>query len=120
VRAALAMRAEWDRTLSRFAASDRCRLRIGLDTGKVLAGIVGSESRLDFSAVGTPAALAGWLAEAASPGQILITGKTRSAVGSRFEVTAKGEQLVRPPDVKTAIFEVVAEDVEPVGSPRLG
>ena len=117
VRAALAMRAEWDRTVSRFVAPDRCRLRIGIDTGKVLAGIVGSESRLDFTAVGTPAAMAAWLAEAASPGQVLISGRTQSAVGSRFELAPKGEQLVHPPAVKMPVFEVVAEEMEPLTRP---
>jgi adenylate cyclase len=117
VRAALAMRTEWDRTLSRFVAPDRCRLRIGIHMGKVLAGIVGSESRLDFTAVGTPAAMAGWLAEAASPGQVLISGRMLAAVGTRFEVAPKGEQLVHAPDVKTAVFEVLAEDMEPLTVP---
>jgi adenylate cyclase len=117
VRAALAMRTEWDRTLSRFVAPDRCRLRIGIHMGKVLAGIVGSESRLDFTAVGTPAAMAGWLAEAATPGQVLISGRMLAAVGTRFEVTPKGEQLVHAPDVKTAVFEVLAEDTEPLTVP---
>jgi class 3 adenylate cyclase len=86
-------------------------VRIGLHTGKVLAGIVGAESRLDFTAVGTPAAMAEWVAESAAPGEVLITGKTLAAVGTRFEVSPRGEQVVRSPDVRTAVFEVREEDV---------
>lgn len=119
VRAALSMRTEWDRLANRYPAPDRCRVRIGLHTGRALAGIVGSESRLDFTAVGNPAAMAGWLAEAASPGQVLITGQTLAAIGTRFDVAPRGEQLLRAPDVTTAIFEVLSEDVEPLTSPGI-
>jgi class 3 adenylate cyclase len=117
VRTALAMRAEWDRTVNRLPAAERCRVRIGLHTGKVLAGIVGAESRLDFTAVGTPAAMAEWVAEFAAPGEVLITGKTLAAVGTRFEVSPRGEQVVRSPDVRTAVFEVREEDVARPSTP---
>jgi hypothetical protein len=61
--------------------------------------------------------MAAWLAETASPGQVLISGRTQSAVGSRFELAPKGEQLVHPPAVKMPVFEVVAEEMEPLTRP---
>jgi adenylate cyclase len=117
VRTALSMRAEWDRAANRLPTADRCRVRIGLHTGRVLAGIIGAESRLDFTAVGTPAVMAEWVAESAAPGEVLITGRTLAAVGTRFDVSPRGERVVRSPDVRTAIFEVREEDVARLSTP---
>lgn len=110
VRCALAMRAEWERAMNRFPPNQRCYLKIGLNTGKVLAGTVGAEPRMDYTALGEPVNVAAWLGATAMPGQILITGKTLAAVGARFDVTPLGERIIRPPRDKCAAFEVLEED----------
>jgi class 3 adenylate cyclase len=61
--------------------------------------------------------MAAWLAEVASPGQVLISGRTYSAAGNRFEVTPRGEQVVQGSEVKTSVFEVRGEDLEPITRP---
>ncbi|MGA9526119.1 MAG: adenylate/guanylate cyclase domain-containing protein [Myxococcaceae bacterium] len=119
VRTAIAMRAEWERAVSQFPAEDRCYLRIGLNTGKVLAGTVGAQARLDYTALGEPVNVASWLTASALPGQVLITGKTLAAVGARFDVTPLGERIIRPPRDRVAVFEVMEEDLAHLTQPGM-
>lgn len=109
VRAAMALKAEWDRVVARRPPKERLPLKVALNTGKVLAGTVGSEARLDYTVIGEPVSLASWLCTSAEPGQVLITGKTLAAVGARFDVTPLGERQLLG-RTRTAVFEVVDED----------
>jgi class 3 adenylate cyclase len=119
VRAGLALRADWQRTMARRPADERCELRIAIHTTKGLVGMIGPDSRPDLSAVGEGVPVAGWLASTASPGQVLITGKTLASIGARFDVLPLGERLVRPPKDKVAAFEVLEEDVPALTNPGL-
>ncbi len=110
VRAAMALKAEWDRAMQARPENERLRLKVGLTTGKVLAGSVGSEARLDYTAIGEPVNVASWLCQSAEPGQVLITSKTLAAVGARFDVTPLGERPLLGSRVRTAVFEVLDED----------
>lgn len=110
VRCALAMRADWARAMAKLAPGTRCELKIGLHTGKVLAGALGSESRLDYTAVGEAVNVAAWLCGSGQPAQILITGKTLATIGARFDVTPLGERVLRAGREKVACFEVLEED----------
>lgn len=117
VRASLALRMDWERAMSRRPAEERCGLRIGLHTTKALVGMVGEQSRLDFSAVGEGMPVARWLAATATPGQVLITGKTLASIGARFDVVPLGERVIRPPRDRTAAFEVLEEDIAQITRP---
>lgn len=110
VRSAMALKAEWERAMQKRPANERLLLKVGLTTGKVLAGSVGSEARLDYTAIGEPVNVASWLCQSAEAGQVLITGKTLAAVGARFDVTPLGERPLLGSRVRTAIFEVLDED----------
>ncbi|HSP79335.1 MAG TPA: adenylate/guanylate cyclase domain-containing protein, partial [Myxococcaceae bacterium] len=120
VRAALALRADWERHMASRPLDERCELRIGLSTTRALVGLVGPESRPSYAAVGEGVHLASWVAGTAMPGQVLITGKTLAVIGARFDVMPLGERLVRPPRDKVAVFEVVDEDVPQHTHPGVG
>lgn len=109
VRAALMLKAEWEKVMQKRQPTQRCSLRIGLTTGKVLSGIVGSEGRLEHATLGEPVDVVAWLCSSGQPGQILITGKTLAAIGARFDVTPLGERTLGPN--RMAVFEVLEEDV---------
>lgn len=109
VRAAMALKAEWQRVTQKRPPRERLLLKVALNTGKVLAGTVGSEARLDYTVIGEPVSIASWLCTSAEPGQVLITGKVLAAVGARFDVTPLGERVLHG-KVRTAVFEVVDED----------
>ncbi|MBI3181314.1 MAG: FHA domain-containing protein [Myxococcales bacterium] len=110
VRAALALKAEWQKTSAKRPPRERSELKLGLNTGKVLAGTVGHEGNLDFTAVGEPVNVAAWVCQSASSGQVLITGKTLANVGARFDVTPLGERSLCGDRCRSAVFEVLEED----------
>jgi adenylate cyclase len=117
VRAGLALRTDWQRAMSRRPVDERCEVRVGIHTTKALVGMIGPEPRMDLAAVGEGIPVAGLLAATASPGQVLITGKTLASIGARFDVMPLGERLIRPPKDKVAAFEVIEEDVPQLTSP---
>lgn len=110
VRAALALKAEWAKFMTKRPQRERCELKVGVNTGKVLAGTVGGDLRLDYTAIGEPVNLASWLCQSASAQQVLITGKTLAAIGARFDVTPLGERALQGSKSRTAVFEVLEED----------
>jgi adenylate cyclase len=120
VRAALALRADWERHMAQRPLDERCELRLGLHTARALVGLVGPASRPSYCAVGEGVHLASWVASSAMPGQILITGKTLAVIGARFDVMPLGERLVRPPHDKVAVFEVLDEEVSVLTHPGVG
>ncbi|MCP3139342.1 FHA domain-containing protein [Pyxidicoccus xibeiensis] len=119
VRAALALRADWERAMSRHPQDERCELRLALHTTRALVGMIGNEVRSDYTAVGEGVGVAGWLAATGNPGQVLITGKVLASVGARFDVQPLGERLLRPPKDRMAAFEVIEEDMGALTNPGL-
>lgn len=117
VRAALAMRSDWERYMARRPMDERCELRFGINTTRALVGLVGPDSRPTYAAVGEGVNVATWLAATAMPGQVLITGKTLAVIGARFDVVPLGERLIRAPRDKVAAFEVMDEDVPQLTNP---
>lgn len=111
VRCAMALKSEWTKAMAKRPPRERCELKVGLNTGKVLAGTVGSSARLDYTAIGEPVNVASWLCASAQGGQVLITGKTLAAIGARFDVTPLGERPLQGSKVRTAVFEVLEEDL---------
>lgn len=110
VRAAMALKMEWERLSLKRGWKDRFQVRAGLTTGRVFAGAVGTENRLDPVLLGDPVLVAGLLCASADPGQLLLTGKSLAHVGARFDVTPLGERLLLGQKTKVAVFEVLDED----------
>lgn len=110
VRAAMTLKSEWDRLSLKRGGKDRFQVRAGLTTGRVFAGAVGTEARLDPVLLGEPVLVAGLLCTSGEPGQVLLTGKSLAHVGARFDVTPLGERLLVGQKTKVAVFEVLDED----------
>ena len=119
VRAALAMRREFDGFIATRPEDQRCGIKLSVNTGKVLAGIVGSDARLEYTALGDPVNVAARLEELAESGQLLCTQATLDAVGDRFRASPLGERLVRGKRERVAIFELLDEDAEWATNPGL-
>lgn len=110
VRAVMALRNEWEKVRLRRGVKERILLRAGLSTGRVFAGLSGTEARLDSVLMGDLVGLTAALCLSADPSQVLITGKTLAHVGARFDVTPLGERLLPGQKAKVAVFEVLDED----------
>ncbi len=83
----------------RRKGSPTFELGIGVSTGEVIAGLVGSPQRMDFTVVGDKVNTARRLCSLASPSQIVLCETTHSLVKDDFvsrrigTVTLKGKEL---------------------------
>lgn len=110
VRAAMALKNEWEKIRLRRGVKERIIMRAGLTTAKVFVGVAGTDARVDSVLMGEPVGLALALCNSADPGQVLITGKTLAHVGARFDVTPLGERVLPGQKAKVPVFEVLDED----------
>ena len=82
-------------------------LGIGLSTGLVVAGNIGSKNRLNYTVLGDTVNLGARLCSGASPGQVLISESTRTEAGSSVEVEWRGAQSFKGFSSSIEVFEVV-------------
>ncbi|MDR1618018.1 MAG: adenylate/guanylate cyclase domain-containing protein [Treponema sp.] len=72
------------------------KVRIGINTGKVIAGNLGTRTRIEYTVIGAAVNLGQRMESSAPPGGILVSGDTRRLIrapvrfGSRQLVTVKG------------------------------
>jgi class 3 adenylate cyclase/DNA-binding NarL/FixJ family response regulator len=87
VRAALALQQAAARYSSRLEHERGCRLqvRVGINTGPVIVGIVGNNLRMDYKAVGNTVNLAARMEQGAVPGTVQITAQTYRLVSGYFD-----------------------------------
>jgi class 3 adenylate cyclase len=80
---------------------------IGINTGEVFLGNIGSPERMEFTVIGDTVNIASRLSGAARPGQILITKETLAHLGSDIPHQALSPIEVKGKKGKLEIFEVV-------------
>ncbi len=105
-RAALAIQAGMRRLGDEVAAERGVRpeARIGIHTGPVVVGTVGTDLRLEFKAVGDTVNLAARLQTMAEPGRILISEATHRLVEEVTQVTSAGERPVKGKALPQRVF----------------
>jgi len=79
---------------------------IGINTGSVIAGYMGSSKSMEYTTIGDHVNLAARLCAVAEPGQILLSEHTLRAVGGAFEVTQRPAVKVKGKRDPVPIFEV--------------
>ncbi len=82
------------------------RLAIGVATGEALVGNLGSEARMEFTAIGDTVNLASRLESLAQAGQTLVSAEVAEAVRDRFDLRALGRHPIRGKKEPVALFEL--------------
>lgn len=88
---------------------DQIGLGIGITSGEMFLGNVGSQKRLDYTVIGTDANLARQLSSDAALGQILITENVKDHLGSQFHVHKKSRRLSKGLDKPISIYSISTE-----------
>ncbi len=84
------------------------QIAIGINSGEAVVGNVGSESRMEYTAIGTTVNLAARLEAIARPQQILISAKTAELAGEGFNLVEMGERTIAGHSDPLKLYEVVS------------
>jgi adenylate cyclase len=83
------------------------QIGIGVNTGAAIVGYIGSESRLDYTAIGDTVNTAARLESLAQPSQIVISENTMQSLDETFRVRSLGTERLKGKHVNLRILEVV-------------
>ncbi len=84
----------------------RIGLGIGISSGEVFLGNVGSKRRLDYTVIGTDVNIAQRLSSEASSGEILVTESVQRHLGAGFHVLSHSSRILKGMDNKIQVFSI--------------
>jgi adenylate cyclase len=109
VLAALKMRRELKKLMKQKEEKRRFHVRIGINSGNVLAGYIGSTKRLEYTAVGDVVNVASYLESIANTNEILIGEETFREVRERFLLEGAGRRKVKGGTSEVRFYRVIGE-----------
>jgi adenylate cyclase len=107
VLAALKMRRELTVMMDKTEEGQKFDIRIGINTGHVVAGNIGSPKRMDYTVIGNPVNVASRLESLALPNQIIIGEETYRQVKRKFKIRKIGPKKVKGKSEEIMAYEVL-------------
>jgi ABC-type oligopeptide transport system substrate-binding subunit/class 3 adenylate cyclase/ribosomal protein L40E len=83
------------------------QMRIGINTGEVVIGNIGTDMHLEYLALGDAVNIAARLQSSADPGKVLLSGSCVHLIGDRFELKSLGEITVKGKEEPVETYEIV-------------
>jgi class 3 adenylate cyclase/ribosomal protein L40E len=84
------------------------QMRQGINTGLVVVGSIGSDLRMDYTAVGDTTNVAARLQQGADPGHIMISEVTHRLIAGYFHTRSLGELLLKGKSESVRAWEVIS------------
>jgi len=107
VRAALKMREDFLKMRESGDQSVIFDMRLGLNSGHVVAGNIGSPRRMDYTVIGDPVNIASRLEAAAEANQILMGEETFKLVKGKFKINKVGAKKLKGKSAEIMAYEVI-------------
>ncbi|MCP4500771.1 MAG: FHA domain-containing protein [Deltaproteobacteria bacterium] len=113
VRCAVAMRREFARILAieENELDQHLKVHIGVNTGTVVAGTVGSSLRMEYTALGDTVNIAARLEGVAKKGQIVIGSSTAEQVQDHIDLNSLGHISLKGRGEEVEVFEVPDQEI---------
>lgn len=107
VKAALGMLRRLDALNQRLPDDRLINIRVGINTGKVIAGNVGSADRLEFTVIGDTVNTAARLESVARPGGVCVGPLTWTRTKDRFRYRSRGAQQLKGKAATVEVYELL-------------
>jgi len=107
IRAALTMQEQFHELSVDMPPEFQLSFGIGIHTGEALLGLIGTDKRLEYTAIGDNVNIAKRLQENAQPGQILVSENTARVVQNDVELRSVPALLAEGKEQPIEVFEVV-------------